>query len=203
MMSSLLLFPALKLKEASFPSITPVEEREAAYLAARERIFSLHHDDKKEPVAPKPRSDPVVARRMIAHALGQRICPTSLNLQSSHQNCKEDGSTDKPRIGKEIVGHSTSPSKSTKNCQKMMGSHERKANINKGSGSSTLPASHSEIKAESKTARSSPGNSSSLQNGSHGKDVGIQNMEREHLGAAKRMFAHALGLASVKSNQSG
>ncbi|KAI5058834.1 hypothetical protein GOP47_0027004 [Adiantum capillus-veneris] len=52
------------------------EEREAAYLAARERIFSSDvGDSASEPqvAVPKPRSVPIVARRMIAHALGKRI----------------------------------------------------------------------------------------------------------------------------------
>ncbi|XP_057856667.2 uncharacterized protein LOC131066009 isoform X2 [Cryptomeria japonica] len=52
-------------------------EREAAYLAARERIFSLssceENGEQKEQATPRPRTVPVVARRMIAHALGKRI----------------------------------------------------------------------------------------------------------------------------------
>ena len=50
-----------------------LEERKAAYLIARERIFSMKLEEVKEPGEQKPRSVPVVARRMIAHALGQRI----------------------------------------------------------------------------------------------------------------------------------
>ncbi|MCO5595480.1 hypothetical protein L7F22_049523 [Adiantum nelumboides] len=53
-----------------------LEERQAAYLAARERIFSTDLGDSvSEPHAatPRPRSVPIVARRMIAHALGKRI----------------------------------------------------------------------------------------------------------------------------------
>ncbi|KAG6557585.1 hypothetical protein Mapa_000861 [Marchantia paleacea] len=52
-----------------------LEERQAAYLAARQRIFSekwKHADENsKESGHARPRSDPVVARRMIAHALGK------------------------------------------------------------------------------------------------------------------------------------
>jgi hypothetical protein len=56
-----------------------IEERQAAYLAARERIFAATW---------RPRSDPVVARRMIAHALGKnsRVIPfpsQTTNLASS------------------------------------------------------------------------------------------------------------------------
>lgn len=49
------------------------EDREAAYLAARERIFSTENDDVESLAKERPRSNPVVAQRMIAHALGQRI----------------------------------------------------------------------------------------------------------------------------------
>ena len=52
-----------------------LEEREAAYSVARERIFSMKLDEVKEPGEQRPRSVPVVAHRMIAHALGQRIPP--------------------------------------------------------------------------------------------------------------------------------
>ncbi|XP_021972659.2 uncharacterized protein LOC110867913 isoform X2 [Helianthus annuus] len=48
-----------------------LEDRESAYLAARNRIFSTGNDDDMESL--RPRNNPVVARRMIAHALGQRI----------------------------------------------------------------------------------------------------------------------------------
>lgn len=48
-------------------------EREAAYLAARERIFSMDARTVAEPVRQKPRSVPIVAQRMIAHALGQKM----------------------------------------------------------------------------------------------------------------------------------
>lgn len=50
------------------------EERQAACLAARERIFSEELDQPvSQSPSPRPRSVPVVAQRMIAHALGKRI----------------------------------------------------------------------------------------------------------------------------------
>lgn len=60
---------------ASNASMASLEERQAAYLAARQRIFSATwkysgHSPKSAGTA-RPRSDPVVARRMIAHALGK------------------------------------------------------------------------------------------------------------------------------------
>ncbi|KAI7729982.1 hypothetical protein M8C21_020576 [Ambrosia artemisiifolia] len=51
-----------------------LEDREAAYLAARKRIFSTEENDDTESLAKeRPRNNPVVAQRMIAHALGHRI----------------------------------------------------------------------------------------------------------------------------------
>ncbi|KAK8937807.1 hypothetical protein KSP40_PGU013580 [Platanthera guangdongensis] len=71
------------------PSSTPLEVREAAYLAARERIFSLHEADEKESVLPKSRKVPVVAQRMIAHTLGQKV-------SSLHIHEKDDKNDDSP-----------------------------------------------------------------------------------------------------------
>ncbi|XAR65857.1 hypothetical protein NMG60_11011835 [Bertholletia excelsa] len=54
-----------------------LEEREAAYLAARERIFTRYDCGANEHNMQKPRNIPVVARRMIAHALGRKINPSN------------------------------------------------------------------------------------------------------------------------------
>lgn len=53
-----------------------LEEREAAYQAARERIFSDRasvspESSSEQRETQRPRPVPVVARRMIAHALGK------------------------------------------------------------------------------------------------------------------------------------
>ncbi|KAI3724210.1 hypothetical protein L2E82_35980 [Cichorium intybus] len=50
-----------------------LEDREAAYVAARNRIFSTEDADVASLDKNRPRNNPVVARRMIAHALGQKI----------------------------------------------------------------------------------------------------------------------------------
>ena len=65
-------------------------EREAAYLAARERIFGIEELESQEATRQKPRHDPVVARRMIAHALGQRI------IQSSQVKDDDSGPSHQP-----------------------------------------------------------------------------------------------------------
>lgn len=62
---------ALKFTQVQSPQMS-FEERQAAYIAARERIFSEDLGRSSiEPTISRPRSVPVVARRMIAHALGK------------------------------------------------------------------------------------------------------------------------------------
>ncbi|KAI3819897.1 hypothetical protein L1987_13750 [Smallanthus sonchifolius] len=63
-----------------------LEDREAAYLAARKRIFSTENDDMESLAKERPRNNPVVAQRMIAHALGQRIKQSNeVKIQSNGQ----------------------------------------------------------------------------------------------------------------------
>lgn len=59
------------------PTPPPLEERQAAYLAARNRIFGPSNTEEGRSTSPKLRKDPAVARRMIAHALGRKLEPTS------------------------------------------------------------------------------------------------------------------------------
>ncbi|KAF3337477.1 R3H domain-containing protein 1 [Carex littledalei] len=59
------------------PTPPPLEERQAAYLAARNRIFGPSNTEEGRCTSPKLRKDPAVARRMIAHALGRKLEPTS------------------------------------------------------------------------------------------------------------------------------
>ncbi|KAD4584660.1 hypothetical protein E3N88_22261 [Mikania micrantha] len=56
-----------------FSAKVSLEDREAAYLAARKRIFSTENADMASLAKERPRNNPIVAQRMIAHALGQRI----------------------------------------------------------------------------------------------------------------------------------
>ncbi|CAN0924255.1 hypothetical protein LINGRAHAP2_LOCUS34062 [Linum grandiflorum] len=70
--------------QAKPPSLDTIKEREAAYLAARERIFSADVAEMSEPVEQRPpRHVPAVARRMIAHALGQKVTPPAKDEQSN------------------------------------------------------------------------------------------------------------------------
>ncbi|KAF9621778.1 hypothetical protein IFM89_027632 [Coptis chinensis] len=84
---------------------TTLEEREAAYLAARERIFSEENGGIRESVAPKPRNVPMVARRMIAHALFEKNEETSKNphIHANASGVKDDQEFE----GQEMLHNST------------------------------------------------------------------------------------------------
>ncbi|KAK0593296.1 hypothetical protein LWI29_034465 [Acer saccharum] len=151
-----------ELKNQS-PSIGhSLEEREAAYLAARERIFSTGVCTVTEPVRQKPRNVPVVARRMIAHALGQKI---------KTQN--EDDSVKDSKEGEDKVG----PSMSLEACQDSSIRAEQNGNL------LSKPKTNRE---KYNAGTSGNGRSKSSGNKEYSKE--------QHVGAAKRMFAHALGL---------
>ncbi|CAM0879427.1 unnamed protein product [Alopecurus aequalis] len=64
---------AKPLQRSAPHSAASLKEREAAYRAARERIFSAHETKGKDTSIAKPRHVPAVAQRMISHALGKRI----------------------------------------------------------------------------------------------------------------------------------
>ncbi|WCJ26764.1 hypothetical protein M5689_008558 [Euphorbia peplus] len=128
--------PVLKMKSTS--SLT-LKEREAAYLAARERIFSTDVGEVQQPQLRKPPNVPAAARRMIAHALGQRINPSN---QEHPENIKS------PQNGK----------------------------------------SNNREPTEKNSAKSSESSKNRVKEYS----------KEEQVGAAKRMFANALGLQSAK-----
>lgn len=166
----------LKAREPSLQY--SLEEREAAYLAARERIFSMDEGETRESVQQKPRNVPVVARRMIAHALGHRINPC-------HQDVKEcDG------IAKQTVKGKDS---NAEVCQTENSHRKTREGNHNGNGAS----SHAERKTPQKSAHC-PSNSSSSPSRNIRSHVCTENPKEVHLGAARRMFAHALGLQSSK-----
>ncbi|XP_058102581.1 uncharacterized protein LOC131246448 isoform X2 [Magnolia sinica] len=195
--SAVLLLSDLKMKQACFPASAPLEEREAAYLAARERIFSLDESKMKEPFIPKQRNIPVVARRMIAHALGQRISSSSPNEQPTSPNSDVHGSdvlgtAENNEVHSSLGGRAARESVITSGQNSSM---HRKTCEGPGSICSVSSGSQSKRKTQNKARAGDISISSNVvQNVSGSKD----NLEREHYGAAKRMFAHALGLSSAK-----
>ncbi|KAL6346475.1 hypothetical protein AAG906_033271 [Vitis piasezkii] len=170
--------PVLKAREPSLQY--SLEEREAAYLAARERIFSMDEGEIRESVQQKPRNVPVVARRMIAHALGHRI-----------NSCNQDVKECEGQIAELTVQDKDSSAEACQNensCSKTsVGSHN-------GNGA----LSHGGRKTPQQSADRSPSNSSSPPSRRNRSRVCTENPKEVHLGAARRMFAHALGLQSPK-----
>ncbi|WVY96882.1 hypothetical protein V8G54_029033 [Vigna mungo] len=175
-----------------------LEERKAAYLVARERIFSMKLEEVKEPGEQKPRSVPVVARRMIAHALGQRIHTKNQNgLASDSIN---DGSL-KDELN--VQDKNGEVSNLTKDSEEIL-CLRRNPNRLRNSSSSNA-SSHNKRNDQKPVHEELPLFS---QDTTQGQTVNKDYMKKEHLGAAKRMFAHALGVqsgkgGSVPRNRSG
>ncbi|RWR87198.1 Single-stranded nucleic acid binding R3H [Cinnamomum micranthum f. kanehirae] len=189
------------MKQTSFPHPMSLEEREAAYLAARERIFALGEDEVKLPVTPKQRNIPVVARRMIAHALGQKISSSSSDDKHCHPNNKEANvalgvTEDKDQLSSALKSSENPISLSSQNSS----AHGRKT-CNKGMSRGSVNCGlNSEKGMQSQAVCHGSSSSDVLETGCDGRVGDKDNLEREHLGAAKRMFAQALGLPSTKQN---
>ncbi|OVA16208.1 Single-stranded nucleic acid binding R3H [Macleaya cordata] len=191
--------PASKTNTVSTQS--SLEEREAAYLAARQRIFSVDESEIKESVTPKPRNVPVVARRMIAHALGQKICSNSSGGVTSANN-KEHEEPNVELGAREANGShqnlSLKTSQETTFSSQKVGSYERKNLSKPETRNASISAPQSEREVQKKPAGNKAISCGAPQNGRTSKAALKDNLKQEHLGAAKRMFAHALGLNGAK-----
>ncbi|KAL5998543.1 hypothetical protein ACLOJK_009486 [Asimina triloba] len=184
---------SLKAKQECLPTSATLKERQAAYLAARERIFAMDENQLNETSPPKQRNVPVVARRMIAHALGQRISVNTPCEQSTSSAMNVRGSNNAPGDNADTKGHSNPARKAdhTKFTSNQSPNMHRNRNEKPGSKCPLDSEFPSRKKTHSKEGGSEISLSSSvLQSGSNSKD----NLKREHYGAAKRMFAQALGL---------
>ncbi|CAJ2628399.1 unnamed protein product [Trifolium pratense] len=188
----------LRRKEASPVSQTntasiqqTLEERKTAYLLARERIFSMNLAEAKEPEEQKPRSVPVVARRMIAHALGQRI-------NTKNPNELVSDSTKDRVLTDELNPQDNNSEKSYPTKDYDESSPLRRHSRTRNTGSSTSnAASLNKRNDQTPVNKDSPPLS---RDGKQGETVSKEYMKKEHLGAAKRMFAHALGVHSGKDS---
>ncbi|XP_058183219.1 uncharacterized protein LOC131301094 isoform X2 [Rhododendron vialii] len=151
-----------------------LEERETAYMAARERIFTKYDGETSEPTKQKPRSNPVVAHRMITHALGGRINPSNQAL--SLRDTKEYGEVTLGMNIQEKEQGGTNLSIQTPEEANVMSNRKCTPKL-------------SNFKACTRPGTSRPQRS---------EVSGYkENLKEEHMGAAKRMFAHALGLRSA------
>ncbi|KAG4189459.1 hypothetical protein ERO13_A08G223800v2 [Gossypium hirsutum] len=185
--------------EKNLPSFElSLEEREAAYLAARERIFAMDVGEVREPVKHKPRTVPIVARRMIAHALGQRI--NLCNLDNSARDLKDLGKTDEPSVHDTDKVDNNSRTETHQDAfleqrKPVDACSKAYSNTSKHNTSVVCERNASDEQTEKRPTNASiPGRSRNRVNKEYSKE--------EHLGAAKRMFANALGLRSAKDSRS-
>ncbi|XP_042512309.1 uncharacterized protein LOC122087297 isoform X2 [Macadamia integrifolia] len=194
-------FPALKTKPASLQ--LSLEEREAAYLAARERIFSEDDNEIKQSVSQKPRNVPVVARRMIAHALGQRIDLSNdkTTLLGSIENEKqtEKFNVQQTKVHKNSRLEASQETHSQSNqCLTTSGTRLCSAPLGRFS---TNEASENEKVMHKQPVVKQSASVSVPQTGNSDRVACQEHIKREHMGAARRMFAHALGLNATKENE--
>ncbi|CAN6306617.1 unnamed protein product [Urochloa humidicola] len=162
------------LKPSAVVPAVSLKERQAAYRAARERIFS--GDDAKENNRSyvKCRQVPVVAQRMIAHALGQKV-----------QNPTETIASTEGR-GNQLPNGPNIPTRSRNNYYPVAPNREE-SNVRNGKPNSASRNSYQTASSQRcRTAISRAATAESL--------------KKEQTGAARRMFAHALGLPAAQGS---
>ncbi|CAL1361786.1 unnamed protein product [Linum trigynum] len=124
---------ATPVVQAKTPSLSTIKEREAAYLAARLRIFSVDGEEVREPVEQRPRNVPAVARRMIAHALGQKITPgrdidwneENKEVEESKSTSVEDSQESSSSVAKGLSRKSSSQNEMSRNRTKEFSKEEQ------------------------------------------------------------------------------
>lgn len=158
-----------------------IEEREAAYMAARQRIFAGDADEMREPAKERPRNDPVVARRMIAHALGQNIRTPPQDEDAKNLMVMNDNKVQ----NNDVSNRERDKTFSTSTNQEVSAPMVQK------NGASSVQRAEPTAKL---LVGKNPGRS---HKGVTRNDVSTN---AEHVGAAKRIFAHALGLQSTKDS---
>lgn len=188
----------LKTVHQVSPSI-PLEEREAAYKAARERIFSFHDDNEQGASVSKSRNVPVVARRMIAHALGQRIYSTSIQRlsldENEGENTDELSRGDGEGLGANVEYRKGSTAFSTGKLQL----HE-KMKYNRNTRNGRYETDQKSVSYNEAYNGASSGNKFPP-DGSPRRMIGVEDLKKQQAGAARRIFANAMGLPPVKGNQ--
>ncbi|XP_057471423.1 uncharacterized protein LOC130760220 [Actinidia eriantha] len=190
---------ALKAEKTAAPF--SLEEREAAYKAARERIFTRYEGEMSEPMKQKPRSIPVVARRMIAHALGGRV--NSSNQEVGRKDTKEHGEkTDGTYVQEKEQGNTNLSMETHEETNVMSGQNinpHRKPKVTNLGGSAS---SHIEKEVPPRPADKTSTKPGIFQPQRSEISGNKDNLKEEHMVAAKRMFAHALGTSLCKRHYS-
>ncbi|KAL1341782.1 hypothetical protein HN51_028316 [Arachis hypogaea] len=177
--------PVLQTNRTSFP--LSLEERKAAYLAARERIFCESLEEVKEPGGQKQRSVPVVAHRMIAHALGRRMNTENPNVLAS-DSTKDKMLMDELNARRENGAGPNPMENSEESIPQRRNSNSRIRNTSTYGG-----AALNKRDDQTLLDKDFP---KSTQDGKQAPKLSKDCMKEEHIGAAKRMFAHALGVHS-------
>ncbi|OMO92918.1 Single-stranded nucleic acid binding R3H [Corchorus capsularis] len=188
--------PPEAVANVKLPSLgLSLEAREAAYLAARERIFSVDVEEVRESAKQKPRVVPVVARRMIAHALGQKVKACSQDVDTRDFEDHNGQPNEVSIQGKDKVEKNfrTANYQHTGSVPDQVVDECSKANSNENKYNASVV---SERNVTDKPAQKRPTDVSIP--GRTRNRVNKEYSKEEHLGAAKRMFAHALGLRSAK-----
>lgn len=178
-----MLFAELKVERPNFQ--ISLEEREAAYLAARQRIFAADGGT-DEPIKQKPRSNPVVARRMIEHALGQRTKTPNQVISSCTEYAEH---TDE--MNTEVKKDGAFEEKQTLSRQKYLNGKPKVSTEFNGHALSNTDCKVTTKQAEKVATKIGISGT---------RKVHKANLEEEQIGAAKRMFAHALGYQSTREN---
>lgn len=163
------------LKQSVVLPAASLKEREAAYRAARERIFSTDDAKGKDTSVTKCRQVPVVAQRMIAHALGKKVQNPTETVAMTE--CK----------GKQLMNGPNIPTNSRNNfCPVTPDNREVSYVRNVKSNSAGRNPCQAPGNQRCHTANS--------------RAVSAESLKKEQTGAAKRMFAHALGLPIVQGS---
>lgn len=141
----------------------------------------MHMEEDREPVKPKPRCDPVVARRMIAHALGQRI---NSFPEDTTYHCKEqEGVVNNAYIQ---ANDSKEPDSTVEAVNKTISESDQCVNSKNEVDKNCNPIDPS-------ARRSNAAKTKAVKSSLKASRVDNEYLKREHLGAAKRMFSQALG----------
>ncbi|KAK4385715.1 hypothetical protein Sango_2695500 [Sesamum angolense] len=156
-----------------------LEERETTYLAARQRIFSAELYQ-TELVKQRPRNDPVVARRMITHALGKTNKVVCHVFSSS--DTKEYGPTAKD-WNIQQVDEATICSSNKLEGKSLSAKHPITCTLSEVHKSNGSELSSSVKEAKQKNLVASGGGSASERKEN---SIAENHLQKEHMGAAKR-----------------
>uniref|UniRef100_A0A0E0MQ78 R3H domain-containing protein n=1 Tax=Oryza rufipogon TaxID=4529 RepID=A0A0E0MQ78_ORYRU len=157
------------LQKSVAPPAPSLKEREAAYRAARERIFSAHDAKGNGTAVAKPRHVPAVAQRMIAHALGKKVESPTETAAVKNGKGKEPAESSRNKLNPRTAG-GKEDSRYVEN---------GRMRLHTGN-----PCKQSWRTSYSRAASS----------------VSPDELKREQVGAAKRMFVHALRLPGVEGS---